>query len=479
MAQAFLDVQPHSLEAEQTVLGALLMDPEAIIKVSDLLQPEDFYEPSYRIIYSAIVDLYQSHQPVDIVTVTSKLQDEKKIQAVGGSAFLAELAAKVPVSAHIFKYGQIVKTKAVLRRIIQAGDRIKALGHEEDRDIPELLEIVEKTVFSISGTFLKEKFIHIKEILSARYEKFAEMHENKDDNTIKGVPTGFAALDFKLSGFQPSDLIILAARPSMGKTSLALNIAQSAAIKHGKSIAIFSLEMSKEQLVDRLFASMLGVDSWKLQKGKLEDRDFQNMGPIMDDLSKANIFIDDSMGSSIPELRAKARRLQMEHGLDMIIIDFMQLMSTGNASYSGNRVQEISEISRSLKMLGRELKIPIVALSQLSRAVESRPGNIPQLSDLRESGSIEQDADVVLMMYREDYYEEDSDRPGITDIYVRKHRNGPTGRVELLFKKEQMRFYDVDKTQEVKSMASRTTHKMIGQVKGGSAAFRPPVHDDE
>ena len=475
--QVYLDVQPHSLEAEQTVLGALLMDPEAVVKVSDLLSPEDFYEPTYRLIYEAIHSLYQSHQPVDIVTVTTKLSDDKKIQAVGGSAFLADLAMKVPTSAHIYKYAQIVKTKAVHRRIIRAGDEIKALGFEVDKDVPALLEQVEKTVFGISTTFLKEKFVHIREILSARYEKFAEMHETKDSNSIKGVPTGFQALDFKLSGFQPSDLIILAARPSMGKTSLALNVAQNAAIKHGKSIAIFSLEMSKEQLVDRLFASMLGVDSWKLQKGKLEDRDFQNMGPIMDDLAKANIFIDDSMGSSIPELRAKARRLQMEHGLDLIIIDFLQLMSTGNAGYTGNRVQEISEISRSLKMLGRELKVPIVALSQLSRAVESRPGNIPQLSDLRESGSIEQDADVVLMMYREDYYEEDSDRPGITDIYVRKHRNGPTGRVELMFKREQMRFYDIDKTQEVKSAAARASNRLMGQVKG--AAAPRPVYDDE
>ena len=475
--QVYLDVQPHSLEAEQTVLGALLMDPEAVVKVSDLLSPEDFYEPTYRLIYEAIHSLYQSHQPVDIVTVTTKLSDDTKIQAVGGSAFLADLAMKVPTSAHIYKYAQIVKTKAVHRRIIRAGDEIKALGFEVDKDVPALLEQVEKTVFGISTTFLKEKFVHIREILSARYEKFAEMHETKDSNSIKGVPTGFQALDFKLSGFQPSDLIILAARPSMGKTSLALNVAQNAAIKHGKSIAIFSLEMSKEQLVDRLFASMLGVDSWKLQKGKLEDRDFQNMGPIMDDLAKANIFIDDSMGSSIPELRAKARRLQMEHGLDLIIIDFLQLMSTGNAGYTGNRVQEISEISRSLKMLGRELKVPIVALSQLSRAVESRPGNIPQLSDLRESGSIEQDADVVLMMYREDYYEEDSDRPGITDIYVRKHRNGPTGRVELMFKREQMRFYDIDKTQEVKSAAARASNRLMGQVKG--AAAPRPVYDDE
>ncbi len=464
MAQAFLDVQPHSLEAEQTVLGALLVDPDAMVKVSDLLTPDDFYDPTYKMVYAGIQELYQGHQPIDIVTLSSKLSDNKKLQSVGGSAFLAELASKVPTSAHVYKYGQIVKTKAIHRRIIQAGDQIKSLGFDVEKEIPDLLEQVEKTVFNISATFLKEKFIHIRDILSARYEKFAEMHESKD-NAIKGVPTGYAALDHKLSGFQPSDLIIIAARPSMGKTSLALNIAQNAAIKHNKTIGIFSLEMSKEQLVDRLFASMLGVDSWKLQKGKLEDKDFQNMGPIMDDLNKANIFIDDSMGSSIPELRAKARRLQMEHGLDMIVIDFMQLMSTGNQGYVGNRVQEISEISRSLKMLGRELKIPIVALSQLSRAVENRPGNIPQLSDLRESGSIEQDADVVLMMYREDYYEEDSDRPGVTDIYIRKHRNGPIGRIELMFKKEQMRFYDIDKTQEVKSFASKASAKLIGQTR--------------
>ncbi len=477
MAQAFLDVQPSSLEAEQTVLGALLFDPEAIIKISDFLLPDDFYDPTYRKIYDAIHALYQEHQPIDIVTVSNKLSDTKKLQEIGGSAFLAELASKVPTSAHVYKYGQIVKTKAIHRRIIQAGEKIKGLGYDVERDIPEVLEEVEKTVFGISATFLKDKFIHIREILSARYEKFAELHETKD-SSIKGVPTGFLGLDNKLSGLQPSDLIIIAGRPSMGKTALALNIAQNAAIKFNKTIGIFSLEMSKEQLVDRLFASMLGVDSWKLQKGKLEDRDFQNMGPIMDDLNKANIFIDDSMGSSIPELRAKARRLQMEHGLDMIILDFLQLMTTGNQSFVGNRVQEISEISRSLKMLGRELKIPIVALSQLSRAVESRPGNIPQLSDLRESGSIEQDADIVLMMYREDYYEEDSDRPGMTDIYIRKHRNGPTGRVELLFKKEQMRFYDVDKTHS-DSKESKMVQRINAQTK--TAGWKTPaiVGDDD
>ena len=440
-----LDTQPHSTDAERTVLGALLMDPEAIIKVSDFLKPDDFYDLTYRLIFQAIYDLHQGHEVIDFVTVSNKLSSDKKIQEIGGSSFLAELAADVPTSSHIYQYGQIVKTKAVHRRIIGAGEKIKGLGYEEERTVPELLDEVEKTIFQISNMFMKDKFVHIRNVLEMRYEKFAEMHESDDDETVKGVPSGYHALDNKLSGFQPSDLIIVAARPSMGKTSLALNIAQNAAIKNHKSIGIFSLEMSKEQLVDRLFASMLGVDSWKLQRGKLEDSDFQNMGPIMDELSKSNIFIDDSVASSLPELRAKARRLQMEHGLDLLIIDYLQLMSTGNMSYAGNRVQEISEISRSLKQLGRELHVPIMALSQLSRAVENRPGNIPALSDLRDSGSIEQDADVVLMMYREDYYEEDSDRPGMTDIYIRKHRNGPTGRVELMFKKEQMRFFDVDK----------------------------------
>jgi replicative DNA helicase len=440
-----LEGQPKSIDAERTLLGALLVDPEAIIKVSDLLRPEDFYDPVHRFIYQAIAELYQKHEPIDFVTVNAKLADNKKIQEIGGSAFLAKLASDVPTSSHVYQYGQIVKTKAVHRRIIEAGQRISGLGYEETRPIADLLDEVEKTVFSITNTFLKEKFVHIRDVLEARYEKFAEMHESKDDSSVKGVPTGFNALDFKLSGLQPSDLIILAARPSMGKTSLALNIAMNAAVKSRKTVGVFSLEMSKEQLVDRLFASMLGVDSWKLQRGKLDDTDFQNMGPIMDELNKASIFIDDSVASSLPELRAKARRLQMEHGLDLLIIDYLQLMSTGNSSYAGNRVQEISEISRALKQIGRELHVPILALSQLSRAVESRPGNIPALSDLRDSGSIEQDADVVLMMYREDYYEEDSDRPGMTDIYIRKHRNGPTGRVELHFKKEQMRFYDVDK----------------------------------
>lgn len=440
-----LDAPPHALEAERTVLGALLLDPEAIIKVSDFLRPEDFYDPRLRSICQVIYELYQRHEPIDFVTVANRLSDAGTLNDVGGSAFLAELASSVPTSSHIYQYGQIVKEKAVHRSIIDAGRKIVGLGYDLDLPVAELLDSVERAVFSVTNTVLREKFVHIRDILDARYERFAELHEADDPDALKGTATGFHTLDAKLSGLQPSDLVILAARPSMGKTSLALNIAQNAAIRFQKTVGIFSLEMSKEQLVDRLFASMLGVDSWKLQRGKLDDADFQNMGPIMDELHKANIFIDDSVASSLTELRTKARRLQMEHGLDLLVIDYIQLMTTGNMSYAGNRVQEISEISRCLKQLARELRVPVLALSQLSRAVESRPGNIPQLSDLRESGSIEQDADVVLMMYREDYYDEESGRPGMTDVYIRKHRNGPTGRVELLFKKEQMRFYDVDK----------------------------------
>ncbi len=439
------ETPPHSLEAEKTVLGALLLDPDAIVKVSDFLRPEDFYDPTYRTIYGAIFQLFSDHEAIDFITVSNKLAENKAIQQVGGSAFLADLASSVPTSSHIYQYGQIVKAKALHRSIIDAGRRIVGLGYEVDTSIPDLLDAVERTVFQITNVFMKDKFVHIKDVLDERYEKFAELHASEDSGGVKGVPTGFQALDYKLSGLQPSDLIILAARPSIGKTSLALNMAVNAAVRHRKTVGVFSLEMSKEQLVDRLFASMLGVDSWKLQRGKLDDSDFQNMGPIMDDLAKANIFIDDSSASSLTEFRTKARRLQMEHGLDLLVIDYLQLMSTGNNNYAGNRVQEISEISRTIKQIARELHIPILALSQLSRAVESRPDKVPQLSDLRESGSIEQDADIVMMMYRDDYYNEDSDRQGICDIYIRKHRNGPTGRVELLFKKEQMRFYDIDK----------------------------------
>lgn len=435
-------IPPHSEEAEQCVLGSILLDKDAIIKVSDVLKKDDFYFEKHGDIFQAMLDLSAKRQPIDLITLSNLLEDQDLLENIGGGPYLAEMTNVVPTSSHIIEYAFIVKNKATLRKLLRCGQEITALGYEENQKIDELLENAEKSLFSVTQTFIKNKFVHIKEILNKRFDVFAELHMSEDKEAVRGVPSGIGSLDHKLSGFQPADLVILAARPSMGKTALALTISQNAAFKHQKSVGIFSLEMSKEQLVDRMFCSILGVDSWKLQKGKLDDEDFSRMGTVMDELSRAPIFIDDTAGANLVELRAKARRLQMEHGLDIIVVDYLQLMQGNNPM---NRVQEISEISRGLKGLARELHVPIIALSQLSRAVESRPGNIPQLSDLRESGSIEQDADVVMMMYREDYYDENSDRPGMTDVFIRKHRNGPVGRVEMMFEKAKMRFIDVER----------------------------------
>ncbi|MBI5414301.1 replicative DNA helicase [Candidatus Peregrinibacteria bacterium] len=438
-------VPPQALDAERSVLGSILIDPESIIKISDLLNPDDFYSEANGNIYKAMTDLFTKQKPIDIITLVDALEETKLLDIVGGAATLGELATEVPSASHIFEYAQIVKKKSTLRKIIRAGDAVKGLGYIEEKTVEELLEEAEKEIFTISQNFLRDRFIHIKEILSSRFELFAELHESDDPQKIRGIPTGFRGLDKILGGFQSSDLIVLAGRPSMGKTALALTFVLHAGLRQKKTIGVFSLEMSKEQLVDRMLASQMAVDSWKLQRGKLEDEDFQRMGQVMSDLNSASIFIDDSVGSSISELRAKARRLQMEHGLDMIVIDYLQLMTSGQVSLMGNRVQEISEISRSLKSLSRELHLPIIALSQLSRNVEARNDKRPILSDLRDSGAIEQDADVVLMIYRDDYYNEDSDYPGITEVWIRKHRNGPTGHTDLRFDKTQMRFYEIEK----------------------------------
>jgi len=437
-------VAPHALDAERGVLGSLLIDKEAMLRIADLITAQDFYDPRHELIFAATAELFAMHVPIDLLTVQQRLTDHKQLKTVGGRAYLAELTEEVPTSSHIFEYASIVKQKSTLRRLLRAGQEIAGLGMDEAATVNSLLEKAEQSLFKVTQNLIKDKFVAIKDILTSRYDEFAELHEATDKDAIQGVPSGWHAIDHQLNGFKATDFTILAARPSMGKTAMALGLAQNAALNFGKKVGFLSLEMSKEQLVDRMFASLLGVDSWRLHKGQLTDEEFSRIGGVMDELSKADIFIDDSVGSSVVEVRAKARRLQMEHGLDMLVVDYLQLMTTENAAYAGNRVQEISEISRSLKALARELRIPIIALSQLSRAVEQRPGNIPQLSDLRESGAIEQDADVVMMMYREDYYEEDSDRPGVTDIYIRKNRHGPVGRVELIFKKEQLRFFDLD-----------------------------------
>ena len=441
-----LSVPPHSLDAERAVLGSIFIDKDALIKISDFLASSDFYHDTHRIVYEAIISLYDKRVPIDLVTLTNFLEDSNHLQLIGGASYLAELANEVPTSTHIFQYASIVKQKSVLRKLIKAGDTIKGLGFKEGTEIDKLIDEAEKSLFAVSQQHINDRFVHIKDVLNKTYEKISDLHDPETKDKYRGIPTGFRDMDNLLSGLQPSDLVVLAARPSMGKTAFALNMAQNVA-KRGFSVGLISLEMSKEQLVERMFCSLMAVDSWKLRTGKLSDDDFSKIGNVMDELNQMKIYIDDSVGSSISELKAKARRLKMEQGLDVLVIDYLQLMSASGSgnSYQQNRVQEISEISRALKELARDLSIPIIALSQLSRAVEMRPSKIPQLSDLRESGAIEQDADVVLMMYREDYYEEDSDRPGLTDIYIRKHRNGPIGRIELNFKKEQMRFVSIER----------------------------------
>lgn len=441
-----LMVPPHSLDAERAVLGSIFVDKDALIKVSDFLASDDFYHDAHRIIYDAIITLYDKRVPVDMVTLSAHLEDANHLQIIGGVSYLAEVANEVPTSTHIFQYATIVKQKAVLRKLIKAGDLIKGLGYKEEAEIDQLIDDAEKSLFAVSQQHINDRFVHIKDVLNKTYEKISDLHDPETKEKYRGIPTGFRDMDNILSGLQPADLVVLAARPSMGKTALALNVAQNVA-KRGFSVGVISLEMSKEQLVERMFCSLMAVDSWKLRTGKLSDDDFSKIGNVMDELNHMKIYIDDSVGSSISELKAKARRLKMEQGLDILIIDYLQLMSASGvgSSYQQNRVQEISEISRSLKELARDLSIPIIALSQLSRAVEMRPSKIPQLSDLRESGAIEQDADVVLMMYREDYYEEDTDRAGVTDIYIRKHRNGPIGRIELSFRKEQMKFVSIER----------------------------------
>ena len=444
MAVVKAKIPPHSLDAEKATLGALLVDKDAIIKVADFLKPEDFYHNAHAAIYAAILEIFNKRTPIDLVTVTSQLEDQKRLAEIGGASYLADLTADIYTASNIVEYAIIVKEKSTFRNLVKAGDTVISLGYNEKLELPEVLEQAEKAIFEISQTFIKDRFVHLKDVLAGTYEKISNLHDPETKEKYRGIPTGFRDLDNMLSGMQPCDLIVLAARPSMGKTSFALNIAQNIA-KHGKAVGIVSLEMSKEQLTERMFCGLLNVDSWKVRTGKLTEEDFARIGTVMDELNTLPIYIDDSSGSSINELRSKVRRLQMEHGLDFLIIDYLQMMNISSSGFVSNRVQEISELTRSLKNLARELRIPIMAISQLSRAVELRPQKIPQLADLRDSGSIEQDADIVLMIYREDYYEEDTERKGVADIYIRKHRNGPVGRIELMFKKEQTKFISIEK----------------------------------
>lgn len=434
---------PQNLEAEASLLGAILIDTDAIVKIADQIDVEDFYDKRHARIYEALLALYERRSAIDVLTLADQLKGNGFLDMVGGPSYLTELTNFVPTAAHVEQYADIVAQKALRRRLISASADMATLGQDETKELHELIEEAESRLFEVSQHHVKQSIVSLESVLAESFERLDDLH--KDKNKLRGIPTGYRDLDNILAGLQRSDLFILAARPSMGKTAFVLNLAHKIATQSKESVLLFSLEMSKEQLVDRLLAMESGVDAWALRTGKLTDDDFERIGEAMGTLSEAKIFIDDTPGITVSDLRTKARREAHTQDLGLIIVDYLQLMSGGSRfSSEGNRVQEISEISRGLKGVARELNVPVIALSQLSRTVETRTPKIPQLSDLRESGSIEQDADVVAFLYREDYYEPDSERKNLMDVLIKKHRNGPTGAVELYFDREKQRIRSVD-----------------------------------
>lgn len=434
---------PQNTDAEASLLGAILIDADAIIKIADVVRPDDFYEEKHRRIYDAVNTLYEKHSPIDILTLSDQLKGSGFLDLVGGASYLTELTNFVPTATHVEQYADIVSQKSLRRRLIKASQEITGMGYDEGRSLQDLIEEAETRLFEVSQRHVKQDITSIETILSESFDRLDELH--KDKGKIRGVPTGYRDLDNILAGLQKSDLFIMAARPSMGKTAFVLNIAHSVAVKSHEAVLIFSLEMSKEQLVDRMLSMESGVDAWALRTGNLTDSDFEKIGHAMGTLSEAQIYIDDTPGITVSDMRTKARREAHLRPIGLIVVDYLQLMS-GGARFGGdgNRVQEISEISRGLKGVARELNVPLIALSQLSRSVENRNPQIPQLSDLRESGSIEQDADVVAFLYREEYYNPETDRKNLMDIFIKKHRNGPTGAVELYFDREKQRISSVD-----------------------------------
>jgi replicative DNA helicase len=437
-------IPPQNTEAEASLLGAILIDADAIVKIADTVTGDDFYDERHKRIYEAVKQLYDKHSPIDVLTLSDQLKGTGFLDMVGGGAYLTELTNFVPTAAHVEQYAEIVAQKSLRRRLIKASQDIVGLGYDESNALQALIEDAEARLFEVSQRHIKQDVTSLETILAESFERLDELH--KDKGKIRGVPTGFKDLDNILAGLQRSDLFIIAARPSMGKTAFALNLAHNIAVQSKEAVLVFSLEMSKEQLVDRMLSMESGVDAWALRTGNLTDTDFEKIGEAMGTLSEAQIYIDDTPGITVSDLRTKARREAHVRPLGLIIVDYLQLMSGGSkfGNEFGNRVQEISEISRGLKGIARELNVPLVALSQLSRSVESRSPQIPQLADLRESGSIEQDADVVAFIYREDYYNPETERRNITDILIKKHRNGPTGGVELYFDKEKQRFRSLD-----------------------------------
>ncbi|MFD1066619.1 replicative DNA helicase [Oceanobacillus locisalsi] len=432
---------PHNLEAEQSVLGAVFLEPSAFVQASEILIPEDFYRAAHQLIFTAMMTLSERTEPIDVVTVTTFLNDRKQLEEVGGVSYLTELAESVPTAANVEYYSKIVEEKSTLRSLIRKATDIVTASFEKEDEVEDVLNDAEKSILEVSGRKNSGAFKNIKDVLIDVYDNIEQLHQQTGD--VTGVPTGFMDLDRITSGFQRNDLIIIAARPSVGKTAFALNVAQNVAVKTGENVAIFSLEMGADQLVQRMLCAEGNIDAQRLRNGQLQADDWSKLTMSMGSLSNAGIYIDDTPGVRVNEIRSKCRRLKQEHGLGMILIDYLQLIQ-GSGSSKENRQQEVSEISRALKALARELEVPLIALSQLSRGVESRQDKRPMMSDIRESGSIEQDADIVGFLYRDDYYDQETEKDNIIEIIIAKQRNGPTGTVELAFVKEYNKFVDLD-----------------------------------
>jgi len=427
-------IPPHDLEAEQSVIGAILIDEEAIFKVSDHLQPESFYDKNHQLIYESIVQLYEQREAIDVITLTNQLKKNKVLKRVGGASAITRLSNQLSTAANAESYARLIKENYIKRQLINLGSQMSELSFDSSKSAQDVLDLAESKVFKVSQTHSDREFIPLKDTLVESFERLDELQ--KSEGELRGVPSGFQDLDDLLAGMQKSNLLILAARPGMGKTALSLNVAQNMAVKYKKKVGFFSLEMSKEELVDRLLVSQADIDAWKLKTGRLNQQDFLKISDAMGVLAEANLFIDDTPGLSIFEMRTRARRLMSENAIDILVVDYLQL---AQGRTKDNSVQEVSEISQGLKNIARELRIPILALSQLSRAVESRGEKRPQLSDLRESGAIEQDADVVMFLYRKD-----EDLREQVSLRVAKHRNGPLGEIELYFRGDRIKFYGME-----------------------------------
>jgi replicative DNA helicase len=436
-------IPPHSIEAEVSVLGSLLLDKDAVIAVAEFLQGEHFYDDRHKEIYEAVITLYEERAPIDVLTVAERLKKRKTLKQVGGQSYLQELLNQVPSAAHIEEYAKIVKDLGTKRSLLSKASKLLEMSYDESLDTTELLDKAESEIFSLTQEHLPRGFVSVRAGLADSFDRLDELH--KLGSGLRGVPTGLKDLDNLLAGFQKSNLIILAARPGVGKTSLALNIAQNLTVNEKRTVGMFSLEMSAEELRDRLLVAQADIDSWKLKTGKLTEEDFTALSNAMGELAEAPFYIDDTPGLSILEMRTKARRLQVEYGIDLLIVDYLQLAKSRNLE---NRVQEVSEISQGLKNIARELKIPVIALSQLSRAVEQRGVKRPQLADLRESGSIEQDADVVMFLWREDEEEIEAGKPLNVSLDIAKHRNGALGSIKLSFHGDRTRFYPREEKRE-------------------------------